>query len=247
MILGTIDSTTRIRRLVTGGVSRAVDQVLPPGVVVWLPRLLRAVGLPFSYLVPDERLLPAESLRCFYLDPAWGQAALDGALAAATPTPVERRALRLQYETIQAELVESAAYGRCGFLLRSRLVSRWPGLRVEPRPLVRQLLTPSILLVVFGSFPASFQLVEPGGEVTLAVQRSGSEQWAGLRGEGGREPVPLPQRPDAAAGVIDWSAAGSSAGLAAGLLRGLAVAEFAGTGGASVDRLFRPTARGGAR
>ncbi len=47
----------------------------------WLGRLTLLYGVPFHYLVPDEKMLPAESLRFFYVDPLWMEALLDGALS----------------------------------------------------------------------------------------------------------------------------------------------------------------------
>ncbi|HEX2094724.1 MAG TPA: hypothetical protein VHG28_20135 [Longimicrobiaceae bacterium] len=48
-------------------------------VVAWLTRLHLLYGVPFNYLVPDERMLPVESLRFFQLDPNWMDVLLDGA------------------------------------------------------------------------------------------------------------------------------------------------------------------------
>ena len=38
-------------------------------------------GVPFNYLVPDERMLPAESIRFFQLDESWMDCLLDGAFS----------------------------------------------------------------------------------------------------------------------------------------------------------------------
>lgn len=37
--------------------------------------------MPFGHLVPDERMLPAETLRLFYLDMSWVDALVSGALS----------------------------------------------------------------------------------------------------------------------------------------------------------------------
>ena len=47
----------------------------------WLARLALLHGVPFRHLVPDERMLPVESVRFFYLDPGWIAALIDGALS----------------------------------------------------------------------------------------------------------------------------------------------------------------------
>jgi hypothetical protein len=45
----------------------------------WLARLVLLYGVPFSYLVPDEDMLPKESLRFFFVDPIWVQHLVEGA------------------------------------------------------------------------------------------------------------------------------------------------------------------------
>ena len=47
----------------------------------WFYDLSILKGVPFNYLVPDERMLPKESLRCFWIDPFWVRCLLDGALS----------------------------------------------------------------------------------------------------------------------------------------------------------------------
>src|SRR5258708_35921884 len=60
-----------------------LDQVppIPEDTKTWLGRLTLLYGVPFQYLVPDERMRAAESLRFFYVDPLWMEALLDGALS----------------------------------------------------------------------------------------------------------------------------------------------------------------------
>ena len=47
-------------------------------------------GIPFHYLVPDERLLPPESLKFFVVDPAWLAALRDGAFSIGRVLPGDR-------------------------------------------------------------------------------------------------------------------------------------------------------------
>lgn len=55
----------------------------PPAIPVtvqnWLGQALLLYGVPFQYLVPDEDMLPAESIRFFYLNPEWLNCLLQGA------------------------------------------------------------------------------------------------------------------------------------------------------------------------
>ena len=52
---------------------------MPPDIGEWLGRLLLLYGVPFNYLVPQEAMLPPESIRFFYLDPGWMKCLLEGA------------------------------------------------------------------------------------------------------------------------------------------------------------------------
>jgi len=54
---------------------------LPPYLESFLAHLRCLVGVPFEYLIPDERLLPPESIRFFYLDRSWADRLVDGAVA----------------------------------------------------------------------------------------------------------------------------------------------------------------------
>ena len=60
---------------------KAVRPPEPPATVTaFLGRLTLLHGVPFPYLVPDARLLPAESLKIFLIDPRWLDALVGGAL-----------------------------------------------------------------------------------------------------------------------------------------------------------------------
>jgi hypothetical protein len=54
---------------------------VPAPIVDWLGRLHTLLGVPFGYLVPDEQMLPPESIRFFRLDAAWVEALIDGAFS----------------------------------------------------------------------------------------------------------------------------------------------------------------------
>ncbi len=53
--------------------------VIPATVQNWLGQAMLLYGVPFQYLVPDEAMLPAESIRFFYLNPEWLNCLLQGA------------------------------------------------------------------------------------------------------------------------------------------------------------------------
>lgn len=47
----------------------------------WLGRLKLLHGVPFNYLVPDNNMLPMESIRLFYMDSIWLDYLVEGALS----------------------------------------------------------------------------------------------------------------------------------------------------------------------
>jgi hypothetical protein len=57
------------------------DISVPADIAAWLGRLLTLAGVPFGYLVPDEVMLPPESIRFFRLNETWIRALLDGAFS----------------------------------------------------------------------------------------------------------------------------------------------------------------------
>lgn len=122
--------------------------------LAWLTRLRLLNGVPFAYLIPHEQFLPIESIRFFYVDRNWTDAAVDGALSVGTITSKDRAQLHSIYTQLRARLDETErqefqrrihvlptipvfdeggprAEVLTGFLLRSRAVSGWPGLHVN--------------------------------------------------------------------------------------------------------------------
>ena len=96
----------------------------PPSVVDGLAKLRRLEGVPIDYLVPDERMLPTESLRFFQVDPNWVYCLVEGAYSIA-------RASALDHLQDAATCPHDAYHQVSGFLVRSSLVSEWPGLQVS--------------------------------------------------------------------------------------------------------------------
>lgn len=137
----------------------AAEARLPPYLESFLAHLRMLVGVPFRYLVPDERLLPKESIRFFYLDRSWTDRLVDGGMAvgkigtrelalhhAHAPSiqhtlDVAQRVVRtLQRGRVPTQYRSLADSRRTeqdderpitGFLLRSALVSGWPHMDVR--------------------------------------------------------------------------------------------------------------------
>jgi hypothetical protein len=107
---------------------KATLAFVPEDVSAWFKSLRNLEGVPFNYLVPDERMLPAESIRFFRVDRAWLDCLADGAFSIG-------RVGSSDLEDDRSHGAKSPAAGLApmltGFLMRSEVVSGWPGLLVE--------------------------------------------------------------------------------------------------------------------
>jgi hypothetical protein len=56
-----------------------LDLTIPTSICRWLAKLVLLYRVPFANLVADERMLPPDSIRFFYLDPNWLKCLLEGA------------------------------------------------------------------------------------------------------------------------------------------------------------------------
>ncbi|HEX8218985.1 MAG TPA: hypothetical protein VF914_07195 [Chloroflexia bacterium] len=129
----------------------------------WFGNLNQLKGVPFNYLVPDERLLPAESIRFFWLDPVWIDCLLDGAFSIGRVT-----SRNYKDDKMFMDRPASQGYDKVtGLLLRSAVVSGWPGLLVDGYDQDGQLLTflrpvdrlsPNVLICLFEGEAASVKV-----------------------------------------------------------------------------------------
>jgi hypothetical protein len=101
-----------------------IDTTLPDTVSSWFDDLSVLRGVPFKYLIPDENLLPSESIKFFWLDPNWMRCLLDGAYSIG-------RITRADFERDQAH-PQSLPYQQVtGALIRSDVVAGYPGLLID--------------------------------------------------------------------------------------------------------------------
>ena len=120
--------------------------------VEWIARLVLLYPVPFHYLVPHQSLLPSESLRFFHLDDNWVDALVDGAFSIAVRNlGNERKALRNDLQKTLSKIVYQhrlrlqgqnptwdpderyMSIPKSGFLLRSRIVTGWPGVELTAK------------------------------------------------------------------------------------------------------------------
>jgi hypothetical protein len=136
--------------------ARTAEQTpLPEPLSEWLGRLKLLKGVPFEYLVPDEGMLPPESIRFFCVDMNWVDALLDGAFSigrnltneATTPAmhldaaaiPPARPRIARSATTVRARALgtpppEVTLQVVSGFLLRSSVVSAYRGIGANVFP-----------------------------------------------------------------------------------------------------------------
>jgi len=127
--------------------------VVPADIVRALAHLRLLEGVPFAYLVADAELIPAETIRFFYIDRNATDALVQGALSVGTVNSVDRVELAQLYQVVRDEVDKAErlvrlkdsdapaldAQGRpiglggpiTGFVMRSRLVSGWPAMHVR--------------------------------------------------------------------------------------------------------------------
>jgi len=134
--------------LKSAGVAPGPDerQVVPRDTLDFLARLRLLMGVPFNTLVPDEDLLPNESIRFFFLDRAWTDALVQGALSVATANSVDRAQLEAIYPVVEKDVdfaerrirvpggeppLGGTAGLVTGFLMRSAAVAGWPGMHIR--------------------------------------------------------------------------------------------------------------------
>lgn len=127
----------------------------PPDIVSWMGRLQLLYGVPLNYLVPDERMLPPESIRFFYLDHNWCNALADGAFSIGRNLSIKESTPSLLLDRASTPMLRRGSHGAAarirsrmlgrsapqvdfttitGFLLRSSIVQNYPGIGVNPYP-----------------------------------------------------------------------------------------------------------------
>ncbi len=173
-----------------------LDDELRP-VAQWLARARALYGVPFNHLVPDSAMLPVESLRFFHIDQNWLDAFADGALSAGVQSSkdtLHARAMRgviddaaaLELKALRARLLGTAAGDReadssretmCGILMRSAIVSGWPGLTVQAlknsaplKTLRLERLSANVLLCIFLDIPDAIVFAEPKQGLCFGVE-----------------------------------------------------------------------------
>lgn len=193
----------------------AVANEAPPEYIVkWLGRLALLHGVPFNYLVPDEQMLPPESIRFFYMDNNWIDCLLDGAFSIGRSTTAEqerdkptgqklmmhaKKASKL-FRPRKAKLkdAQNASGAITGFLLRSAVVRGWPGLEVngyrdkeaddEVTKLRFDHLSEEVMICIFDDVVQMVAIHEPPEALHSGVTKDGNAFKTSLRVIAGNKP-----------------------------------------------------------
>ena len=114
------------------------DLELPQTVTKWFADLALLHGIPFSYLVPDERMLPLESIRFFWVDWRWIECLLDGAFSVGRAMLVDHQRDRKHAKSNAKTLVQNPHEIVTGFFVavrRRKRLARFTGrMGTTPRP-----------------------------------------------------------------------------------------------------------------
>ena len=178
---------------------------VPDDVREWLGRLLLLYRVPFNYLVSDERMLPNDSIRFFFLDPGWLNCLLQGACSvgrASSRDELVDQELRnnfLRYAIMASRKIRDPQAGDgkgdwtqlTGFLLRSPVVEGWQGLEmrawgwseggdgakkeVELQPLRIDRLAPDMVLCIFDGKLKRIEIKQPPEGMHFGATKSGTK------------------------------------------------------------------------
>jgi hypothetical protein len=154
-------------------------------------------------------MLPMESIRFFYVDPNYTSCLIDGALSVGSHSSRDVTIVRAAYAGIEQSLkagvqlvrgrLAKAALPRevdveiavAGLLIRSQLISGWPGLEIAayesytidkdnaiiPGPKIKNLrierLAPDVMLCLFAKMPQLVQLNEPKEGLCFGARSNG--------------------------------------------------------------------------
>jgi hypothetical protein len=212
------------------------DVDVPSAIAAWLGRLHALTGVPFGYLVPDEAMLPPESIRFFRVNTAWAEALVDGAFSIGRNLTADADAASLMIDqAVQPAVLASARAATprratltaaapadsaapagpvsadpaqpvvwSGFLLRSRVVTQYPGLGVNAFPAGATGDDPDAMLGI-----VRFDRLGPGSDTLICIV------------DGDAEFFDLHEPPEHLHFGVDSYAAPQTAGSAPVVLKGL--------------------------
>ncbi|AMR33476.1 hypothetical protein A0256_19645 [Mucilaginibacter sp. PAMC 26640] len=190
------------------------SEPLPDSITLWLAQLALLKGLPFNYLVPDESMLPPETIRFFYMDNNWVDCLLDGAFSIGRSATADdlrdltrfnkvKLAGKRRSKLFRPRKFKLRAYNNdtgivTGFLLRSAVVGGWPGLEVngysdidgknEIQKLRMEALSSDTLICIFDGEVQMVAIHEPPEALHQGLIKYNNGWASTLRTLGGADP-----------------------------------------------------------
>lgn len=160
------------------------ENPFPETMIQWLSELILLRQIPFNNLIVDEKILPNESLRLFYLDKNWTNALIDGALSIGIHS---ERDILLQEamnhiireetnkQSVKDAIIEIGTVA--GLIIRSAIVSNYKSLEISgfdsnqlPINTLRfERLSANILFVLFDTVPTKVEIKAPSERQILAI------------------------------------------------------------------------------
>lgn len=187
------------------------ERELPESVTRWLGKLNLLQGVPFQYLISDNKLLPQESLRFFYIDEVWMANLIDGALSigrnhsrdgehdSAFYKSINRQVKSATEQIRGAEIKKQSQKNydgniRTGVLLRSKIVEAWPGLEMkafgdeetgQSLPILRmERLANDVIICIFSGVIETLEVKEPAETMHFGADFEAGKFQKMLRGLG---------------------------------------------------------------
>lgn len=160
------------------------ENPFPETMLNWLAELVLLHHVPFNNLIADEKLLPNEALRLFYLDKNWTNAMLDGALSIGIHSERDILLQQAMNDIIRTETNKKLATDStlqlgtiAGLIMRSSIVSNYKGLEIAgfeqdetPVKTLRfERLAANILFVLFDTIPTKVEIKAPSESGILAI------------------------------------------------------------------------------
>jgi len=137
-------------------------------VLQWLSNVMSFRDVPFHYLIPNQNLLPIETMRFFFVDTAWLNFVIDGALSPVVHSDGDQ----IFRQEIKNQLAINTQKPLYGMIMRSVVVADWPGLVVtastgsataptDCKPIEVRRLPPNILMAFFPQPITSCRISQP--------------------------------------------------------------------------------------
>ena len=181
----------------------------------WIAKLRLLGGVPVHYLVPDQRMLPIESIRFFQIDESWIVSLIDGAFSIGRSVtgddPAEAARLRHVHDLAIRKTTGARArhFGlevsdgsgvMSGFLLRSAVVGGWPNMEIEATDAAGNLLialrherlASDIMFCIYDGLLKTVKFREPAETLHFGIEQGTEGHIKQLKyvdkGPGGQEP-----------------------------------------------------------